>query len=88
MKNFKIKSYGIDITNLRYRPEERFEEEFIHISLRSGNSFLLEGKISEDTKIICTTEFLDGIGTCIDGLLEEIGRSEIEALLLGPGCNV
>ena len=86
MKKFKIKSYGIDTSNLGYRPEETLEEEFIHISLRSGNSYLLESKISRDAKVICSIDYLDGIVSGITGLLIEIGRSDIEALLIGPGC--
>jgi len=86
--NFKIKSYGIDTTNLKYRPIEEFNEEFVHISLRSGNSYLLENRLKEDTKIICSTNFLCGVGECIRELLEEIGRPVLEALLIEPECDI
>ena len=58
MKKFKIKSYGIDTENLKYRPEI-FEEEFVHISIKSGNSYLLENRISQNnvlSRYIITTK--------------------------------
>ncbi|MBP3732123.1 MAG: hypothetical protein J6I84_02635 [Bacilli bacterium] len=78
----KIKGAGLDFTDYRSKPSLLERPEYVHLDIRSNNSYLFENVITEETQVCCTAEFHEGLFDGIEGLLSEIGRSWVEVLLI------
>jgi hypothetical protein len=77
MNKNKIKGVGLDCSSLSYRPSPEFLPDYLYLDPLSNTSLYLEG-LTEGRELIVVS----GKRDLIDGVLSDLGRSEIAVLLL------
>mgnify|MGYP003293835134 CR=1 FL=1 len=87
MSNFKIKDVGLDTSNLEYSVSDS-NFSYIHTSVNSNNGYIVKEFMSDiKYTLITSIDFLDMCDIAIEGHLSELGRDNIDLLLINSKCN-
>ena len=87
---FKISGVGIDTTRINDTRYSTFNDfTYIHTTPRAGNEFYIKrAEFSDDQVLITSVDFLDQIENVIVNHLHELGRDNIDILLIDSKCKI
>lgn len=80
-EKFKVLAAGLDLSNLNYEVNlENTKFDFWATSLKSGNDHLY--KLPTEGDLVVIVDFLDGLKSALEGHLKQIGRWQVDLLLV------